>query len=202
MLHKPLYSWHSGLSFERFFNFIKFHQKTDRSRSNCTCPTPKFVRHFESRRRALITEYVPCCQWSERPPWFLWCPGGPSIQIKWETAWHSLACKWPLAPGVMLWSCHSVRPSIHMPLICMLQYKALAWEVKRCCYTFNASGSVHSSRIRFLRFFENKKKHDFLHFFEAAFKNVIHNSKFQTLLTFHCMEFPLQLKNKLNNVCL
>jgi len=29
-----------------------------------------------------------------------WCPGGPSIQIKWQTAWHSLACKWPLAPGV------------------------------------------------------------------------------------------------------
>jgi len=40
----------------------------------------------------------------------------------------------------------------------------------------------HSSRIRFLRLFENPKKRDFLRFFEAAFKknvkNVIQNSKF------------------------
>ena len=28
----------------------------------------------------------------------------------------------------------------------------------------------HSSRIRFLRFFENPKKRDFLRFFEVAFK--------------------------------
>jgi len=52
----------------------------------------------------------------------------------------------------------------------------------------------HSSRIRFLRFLKIQKR-DFLHFFEAAFqKNVIHNLKFQTLLTFHYMESPLQLK--------
>ena len=92
MLHKPLYSWHSGLSFERFFNFIKFHQKTDRSRSNCTCPTPKFVRHFESRRRALIIEYLPCCQWSERPPWFFDAPEDPLFRSSDKprgTLWHA-----------------------------------------------------------------------------------------------------------------
>jgi len=49
-------------------------------------------------------------------------------------------------------------------------------------------------------FFKNPKNATFYVFLEAAFqkkrkKNVIHNSKFQTLLTFHCMEFPLQLKN-------
>jgi len=95
--------------------------KTDRSRSNYTCPTPKFVRHFESQRRTLIIEYLPCCQWSERPPWFLWCPRCPSIQIKWETAGHFLACKWPLAPEVYSAVLHcqgkfsvrlSVRPSV------------------------------------------------------------------------------------------
>ena len=55
----------------------------------------------------------------------------------------------------------------------------------------------HSSRIRFLRFFLKSKKRDFLRFFEAAFlrkknvKNVIQNSEFQTLLTFHYMESPI-----------
>jgi len=47
----------------------------------------------------------------------------------------------------------------------------------------------HSSRIRFFTFFLKSKKRDFLRFFEAAFKknvkNVIQNSKFQTLLTFY-----------------
>ena len=51
----------------------------------------------------------------------------------------------------------------------------------------------------FYVFFWKSKKRDFLRFFEAAFlknvKNALHNSKFQTLLTFHYMEFPLQLKN-------
>ena len=44
-----------------------------------------------------------------------------------------------------------------------------------------------------------QKKRDILRFFEAAVqkkrKNVIQNSKFQTLLTFHYMESPLQRKN-------
>jgi len=83
------------------FIWVVTHQipsKTDRSRSNYICPTPNFVQHFESQRPTLIIEYLPCCQWPERPPWFLWCPRCPSIQIKWETAGHFLA--WPLAPGV------------------------------------------------------------------------------------------------------
>ena len=44
-------------------------------------------------------------------------------------------------------------------------------------------------------FWKSKKTRLFTFFFETAFqKNVIQNSKFQTLLTFHYMESPLQLK--------
>ena len=57
----------------------------------------------------------------------------------------------------------------------------------------------HSSRIRFFTFFfENPKNATFYVFLKRHLnknvKNVIHNSKFQTLLTFHYMESPLQLK--------
>jgi len=99
-------SCHSSNSIKNWLFQIKFY-----------LPYPQMWRHLESRRRALIIEYLPCCQWSERSPWFLWCPREPSIQMKWETAWHSLACKWPLAPGVHHSSAvgHTSTPA---PIIC------------------------------------------------------------------------------------
>jgi len=51
---------------------------------------------------------------------------------------------------------------------------------------------LHSLRIRILRFLNPKNAT--LRFLKRHFKNVIQNSKFQTLLTFHYMESPLQLK--------
>ena len=67
--------------------------------------------------------------------------------------------------------------------------------------------SIAPSLVReyvFYVFIENPKNATFYvylkrHFKKKNVKNVIHNSKFQTLLTFHYMESPLQLKN---NVCL
>ena len=59
-------------------------------------------------------------------------------------------------------------------------------------------GILHSSRIRFLRFFENPKTRLYVFLkrhFKKNVKNVIQKSKFQTLLTFHYMESPLQFKN-------
>ena len=44
------------------FIWVVTHQipsKTDRSRSSYICPTPNFVRHFESQRTTLIIEYLP-----------------------------------------------------------------------------------------------------------------------------------------------
>jgi len=60
---------------------------------------------------------------------------------------------------------------------------------------------IHSSRIRILRFLKIQKTRLFT-FFKRHFKKRKKRnpkSKFQTLLTFHYMESPLQLKN---NACL
>ena len=59
-------------------------------------PYPKFCATFWKPTYNInhwISTLSPCCQWSERPPWFLWCPSDVALFRSSEkppgTLWHA-----------------------------------------------------------------------------------------------------------------
>jgi len=92
---------------------------------------------------------------------------------------QSITAAWPVPNYTAWWQKH----------MCILHVTTCPESLRtRQCY-----GWEHSSRIRYLRFFKSKNA-TFYVFWSGILKNVknvIQNSKFQTLLTFHYMESPL-----------